>query len=354
MGCMRWTVVVPGALVPAPIAADVIGAAQAPQLSRLICRARIGAPQPATAPTLGAAHWGWLWRRFSGREDTPVTAPYAWRALNDADLQANAGTLWQADPVHFALALDHMLVLPLEDTDALDREETLSLAAEAETCARSAGARVCVLDRHWFLRFDAPWSLHTTPLQAAIGDSIEPLLPAGSDSPRWRRLLTDIQIAWHHHAVNAAREARGARAVNGLWLHGGGPVGTLPGCGLAQVASDEPAVRGWALAAGVPAAAVGPGEVEIGAHGDALVLWPHLFASFKAAAWHAWLAQFAAFDQWLAGFVSRAFTAAAEVELVLCGRVQTRAVILARSDGWQLWRSAAPVATLSEPVSEAR
>jgi hypothetical protein len=357
---MRWTIVVPGALVPAPIAADVIGAAHAPQLARLLARARIEPPQPATTATLGAAHWGWLWRRFAGRDDTPVTAPYAWRALNETDLQADAdaGTLWQAEPIHFAVARDHMLALPLAGTDALDPAETMALADEAQGCLQSAGTQLRIIDGHWFVRFDAPLQVQAVPLDAALGASIQDQLPRGADSARWRRLLTEIQIAWHHHAVNAAREERGASAVNGLWLHGGGSARPAwPTCDLAQVACDAPAVRGWARAAGVPPAAVTDLASGLAAYdarpSHGLALWPSLFASCKADAWHPWLAHFAAFDAWLGPLVQRGQAAGAQVELVLCGRTQTRSIVIERADRWRLWRRADLAAVFGEPPLDA-
>jgi len=348
---MRWTVVVPGALLPAPIAADVIGAANAPALARLLARARFDAPRPTSPATAGAAHWGWLWQRFSGRADAPVTAPYAWRALEAADPPGagEAAQLWQIDPLHFAVGLDHMLAVPLEAQDALDRNESMALATAADACAQAFGARLRVLDRHWFLAPAQPWSLATVPLEAALGASIQPLLPSGPDARRWRQLLNEIQIAWHHHPVNAAREARGARPVNGVWLHGGGTYGPLPASGLVQAASDAPAVRGWALAAGVPASAVAADEGSFDARGDGLCTWPWLYAPARAEAWHGWLAALARFDRWLGAFAQRAFACGAEVELVLSGHDATRSVVLGRADGWRLWRRAPLAAALAEP-----
>ncbi|MDZ7653115.1 MAG: hypothetical protein U5L03_11460 [Burkholderiaceae bacterium] len=352
---MRWTLVVPGALVPAPIAADVIAAARAPHLARLIARARIDAPQPASTATLGAAHWGWLWQRFAGRDDVPVTAPAAWHALDASDRlgDADPGTLWQAEPIHFAVARDHMLALPLTDADALDPAESATLVATAQSCAHAAGAQVHILDNHWFMRFDAPWQLQAAPLDVALAASIQDRLPQGADRARWRRLLTEIQIAWHHHAVNAAREERGARAVNGLWLHGGGRLPALPPCGLTQVACDEPAVRGWARAAGVPPVSVATLASELVPHGDALAVWPHLFAACKADAWHPWLAALAAFDAWLAPLAQRGQAAGAQIELVLCGRTQTRSIVINGADRWRRWRQADLASTVGEPPLEA-
>ena len=343
---MRWSVVVPGALVPAPLAADVIGAASLPQLARLVSRSVCADAQTVHASCDGAAHLGWLWQRFSGHDTAPITAPYAWRGLQTDVLPADAA-LWQADPVHFAFARDHMLVTSLTD---LAPDEAHALAAEARDSTQATGATLHVVDPHWFLAFDPPWSLQTTPLAAALGESVQHHLPEGDDSGRWRKLLTDIQISWHQHPVNQAREARGAVEVNGLWLHGGGPLCPLPPSGLAQVTSDDPVVRGWALATGVLPDRVRAGETAPSADGDLLTDWPHLFETFKADAWGAWLPQIARLDAWFSAFAERAFAAGAEVELVLCGRRHARTLRLAAGDRWRPWRRQSVVAAFSEPV----
>ena len=346
MSRMRWSVVVPGALVPAPLAADIIGAASMPRLARLISRSQCADAQTVHAACEGAAHLGWLWHRFSGRNSAPITAPYAWRALQTATPPSDA-VLWQADPVHFAFARDHMLVTALTD---LAPGEAHALAAEARNSTQAAGAALHVIDRHWFLAFSPPWSLQTTPLAAALGESVQHHLPEGDDSSRWRKLLTEIQIAWHQHPVNDARDTRGAVEVNGLWLHGGGPFTPLPPSGLAQVASDDPAVRGWALATGVAPDRVRAGGTFPVTDGDQLTDWPELFASFKADAWGAWLPQIARFDAWLGGFREQAFAAGADVELVLCGQRQTRTLRLAASDRWRPWRRQSLTAAFAERV----
>jgi hypothetical protein len=343
---MRWSVVVPGALIPAPIAADVIGAALRAgplALTERLTRACIDPAVDTPAATEGAAHLDWLWRRFAGRQadPLPVTAPFAWRALDAGGLPP--GALWQADPVHFAFARDHLLLTPLRD---LDDAEADALAQEAQPLLQAAGARFHRRGHHGFIAFDRRWSLTALPLVCALGESVQTRLPEGDDGIRWRRLLTEVQIAWHHHPVNAARESRGAPQVNGLWLHGGvtkdgAAPAALPATTLAQVVADDPAVRGWALAAGVPAAAVrtdgAPAETTGG--GDALVVWPHLFEPARAEAWGEWLPLLTRFDRWLDAQLSAAQARGAEVELVLCGRLQTRRVLITRSDRWRAWRS---------------
>jgi hypothetical protein len=191
--------------------------------------------------------------------------------------------------------------------------------------------------------------LQAAPLDVALGESVQPHLPQGEDAAAWRLLLTEVQIAWHHHPVNAARDERGAAPVNGLWLHGGGRHAALPASGLAQVAAHDPAVRGWAQAAG--AAIVTEGiEIDAGdsTRGDALTLWPDLFEACKADAWGGWLPLAAQFDGWLGALAQRAFARGASIELVLAGRSQTRTLRLASGDRWRPWRRNALAPLFSE------
>jgi hypothetical protein len=44
----------------------------------------------------------------------------------------------------------------------------------------------------------------------------------------WRTRMNEIQMLLHDHPVNQAREARGERAINGLWCWGGGKLLATP------------------------------------------------------------------------------------------------------------------------------
>lgn len=365
---MRWFVVVPGALVPAPIAAELPADATPPAFAALLRRAGVAPLQRIEQPYEGegAAHLGWLWRAFGGSGPV-VSAPFAWQALGNEPV---GGHLWQAEPVHFALARDHMLVTPLADVAG---DEATALRAEAEPLLAAAGARLLIDGGHWFIVFDRAWSLQATPLDAALGESAQERLPQGADAARWRKLLTEVQIAWHHSPVNQRRTERGAAAINGLWLHGGGAAPALAAARFAQVNSDAIATRGWALAAGVPAhaisaaieeppfaAATGNASVRTGAapaaagvRGDTLLEWRTLFAPFKADDWGAWLQHWQRLARWLPSFASGAALAGAGVELVLCGREHVRQVSIARGDRWKLWRRLSPPAVVSEPMESA-
>jgi hypothetical protein len=347
---MRWFVVVPGALVPETYVPEVLAAAAAPRLARRLARAARG-DETRRDEAACLPHLDWLWRAFGGKARTPVTAPYAWRALN-GDSAANAGAesqLWFCEPVHFALARDHLLVAPLDPPLAAD--EAQALAAAADEAAREAGASLRLLDHaRWFMQIDPPWQLDTVALAAAFGRSALEVLPTGADAGRWRKLLNEIQMRWHAHPVNAAREAQGAAAANALWLHGGGVWAPLPRAPFATVLSDDPTLRGWALAAGLAPSALLDADATAPATGDTVSLWEGLQQSAYAGHWDAWRARLPEFERRIESVCERAFAAGfASVELLLTGRFCARRFTLGERDAWRVWRRA----TLAERLCEA-
>jgi hypothetical protein len=78
------------------------------------------------------------------------------------------------------------------------------------------------------------------------GQDIDPCLPCGADAARWHALLNEIQMLFHTHPVNAAREQRGAPPINSIWPWGGG---RLPGQlqpRVTRLLADHPLATGLA------------------------------------------------------------------------------------------------------------
>jgi len=337
---MRWTVVVPGALLPSPIAAEVLAAATAPWLKAVLARAQAAAAERIDG---GAPHLRWLWRRFGGSGEA-ITAPYALRALapdSDPSLQS-----WHIDPVHFAFARDHVLVAPLDAPPTRDEADLLASHLRSALDEAGIAATLHLHADRWLLSLAAPWSLQTTPLDAALGQSALETLPGGDDATVWRRLLTDVQMRWHTEPANDAREAAGRPTVNGLWLHGGGHWQALPRQPYGAVAGGDPVLRGWALASGVaPAARYDDGTVPQAA-ADVLSIRRDLLQAAQFETWGQWIESLAGLDQELHRLHEACLAAGgSELELVLGGRQQVRVVTLRRGDSWRLWRKT-PVAPL--------
>lgn len=90
----------------------------------------------------------------------------------------------------------------------------------------------------WFVRAPAPVQMVTHALDAAPGRALRTLLPEGPDAAPWRRWLSEIQMLFHEHPVNVARQHAGAASVNSVWFSGGG---TLP-----APAASGVRIRTWA------------------------------------------------------------------------------------------------------------
>jgi hypothetical protein len=238
-------------------------------------------------------------------------------------------------------------VTRLDDDAAVTPDESSALAAEAAEIMTAFNATLRVFDpSHWFLSFDTPWPLTTVGYDAALGRSAEQVLPEGDAAARWRKLLTEIQIAWHQHPVNERREAAGVRTINGLWLHGGGVWRELPRRPFESIAAGDAAIQGWALASGVaPSSLLSPDARPTGV-AAALIYWPDLHRFAIQGDWDGWLTTLAQFDGELEAQVAHAFgNGFSDVSLVLAGRETVRSVVLKRSDGLRFWRTN-PIAEL--------
>jgi len=348
---MSYFVVLPGALVPASIAPPLLARAQTPLLARRLQRAQPEAPRHLHVD--GAAHLAWLWRGFGGTGDPPVTAPYAWRALNRASAidVASELPLWHADPVHFAFARDHMLLTALDGEAALTADESGALAAEAAAVAAEFDATLRVIDtHHWFLSFDPAWPLKAVAYDAALGRSAQHVLPEGDAAARWRKLLTELQIRWFHHPVNERREADGMRTVNGLWLHGGGLWQALPKRPFEAIASDDATIRGWALASGLAPSALLAASAKPAAGPSVLVYLPDLLRPCSHEDWDAWLGVLATCDAEIEAHVTHAFAHGyRDVTLVLAGREIVRPLVVSTSDRLKVWRRQKMADLFAEP-----
>jgi len=173
-------------------------------------------------------------------EDYPV-APITLAADGGV---AGSGYWLRADPVHLRVMRDRIV---LADSAALELSQD-EAAALTHSIASHFGAAFSPSPLHpkrWYVRYDIPPHLLTTPLSYAIGRDIDPLLPAGEDAMKFRTLLNELQMLLFEHPVNQAREARGALPVNSVWLWGGGSLPVMPQSTL-TVHSDDADARALA------------------------------------------------------------------------------------------------------------
>ena len=155
----------------------------------------------------------------------------------------------RADPVHLAAGRDNLV---MQAGLGLTPDEAMQLAAELNKSLSQDGWLLkAPRPERWYLKPPAAADITTTPLTAANGRNVHPLLPRGADYKAWHTRLNELQILLHTSPVNVVREASGALPANSVWFWGGG---RLPQVGVvrwAQLWSDEPLAQGLARLAGV-------------------------------------------------------------------------------------------------------
>jgi hypothetical protein len=192
----------------------------------------------------------------------------------------------------------------------------------------------------WFMRADDWSGLRTASPDAAIGQNLTDWMPEGERARDFRKLQNEVQMLWHEHPANEARQARGLSVINSFWLWGGA-AGSATASGDAHAPAALPmlAISGgpaWmtALAA---AAAVGQGQGRVQqqpgasqllaqtAAGHAVAVLAELIPDGMAGDWAAWLYQLQRLEQeWFAPLL-----AALED-----GRLKRLTLMLSDREGW--------------------
>ena len=210
------TLIIPFALAPTEHAKDLLATLQAPSLAQLLSRAsavRRDAFEPY-APLL--PHEQWL--IGSQRDNSPAIAHTLMQQLG---MTTEPGYWFVLEPAHFHVARDH-LVLTDRRQLSLDDATSRTLFDAAHPLFEELGYTLRYGDaHHWLLRADAWSELRTCSPDAACGHNIDVWLPRGPGERDWRRLHNEVQMLWHTHTLNDAREQRGERRINALWLWGG-------------------------------------------------------------------------------------------------------------------------------------
>jgi len=206
-----------------------------------------------TAEEPGADWRSWLQREFfAGALAGMPLASLAAAAVPEVDPLAHC---WLATPLHYIAGLDTLRMHPAGLLD-LDSAEQQALAADFDRVFNGSGWRLHATGRRELLLSGGSATLAATTDPARwLGTAPAAGLPTGAGARELQQLGSEIEMWLHEHPVNVARAARGALAVSGLWLWGGGAKCTLrpaAATGAAAYATDLYVEGLWRSAGGSP------------------------------------------------------------------------------------------------------
>ncbi len=190
-----------------------------------------------------SVHLIWAWSVLCRRALPAVCAPYVW-SVNQGPQLANE--VW-------SLTLAHA-----DENGALSRIDPTEAAVEAFCSSmtvplRERGFRLQRWDRTLYLTRKTPWGVAARPFEALEGhapDAAIDLEPATESAESVDRAVDDLNAL--NHALAAAGLSCSGRAVNTLWISGGGCYSNFyPPTRIRSVLTDDDAITGWALAAGI-------------------------------------------------------------------------------------------------------
>ena len=205
----------------------------------------------------------------SSRQISPATGMEAWlcHAFNidrqqdwpiaPITLVADGGDVgdgyWlRADPVHLRINRAQV-ILADSGTFAISQSEAEQLTDSLNRHFSADGILIYPLrpDR-WYLKLAQTPVMHTHALPEAAGKHIDTYLPQGADGMRWHAVFNEIQMLFHEHPINQAREARGDLPINSIWLWGGGTKPDNPRSNFTQVWTRDYFSLALAQAAQIP------------------------------------------------------------------------------------------------------
>ena len=326
-------IVIPDLFLPQQLANYACGDVLLPALEKLLARAD---DSPLNTDTLES----WLCRHFAveGMAIAPLT-------LHADGLQAGAAYWLRADPVGISMQRDQMV---LQSGLNLSRAEADLLCASLNAHFASDGLQFAAPHpQRWYVQLENTPAMETYPLGQVVGADMHAHLPFGEDALRWHGLLNEVQMLFHEHAVNQAREQRGEAVVNGIWLWGGGKYPAHVAYSAAMLGGDSECAQAFAKAAGMavlPASAALP-ESWSNAGEDLLIVWEGLRHALHNADIGRWRAALMQFEQDYAAPVLAALGEGriSKVTLDVLNENASRRFEVNRASLWKIWRQRKPL-----------
>jgi len=266
--------------------------------------------------------------------DLPVAA-----VTRVADMGVIDHEWWiRADPVNLEAGRDNLV---MHADLGITQDEAKQLVAELnESLIQDGWLLKAPRPDRWYLKPPSAAAITTTPLAAANGRNVHPLLPQGPDYKAWHTRLNELQILLHTSPVNVARAARGLLPANSVWFWGGGRLPQSGPVEWARIESEDPLSLGLARLAGVPSGQVPVKGAELniqtvdGAQLLVLALPTPILSQDDADAWQAALQTLV--EGWIAPLLAAVH--AGELSSLTLISDSGPLFLYRRAHRWRFWR----------------
>lgn len=321
------SIAIPFALPPAELANDLIRALNAPALASLLTRHSHLQHNVYDNDSRVLPHEAWLAHALglASAPDRPDTgAPLATAVMRGCGLQAEAaeGHWFMLQPAHVQISRTHMLLSDLRGLQLSEGDSRALYQLARPYCEEIGKQLLHGAPGLWFLRADDWAGLHTASPDATATQSMSDWLPEGAHARDFRKLQNEIQMLWHEHPVNQARQARGLQPVNSCWLWGGaGPAAATAPAGRVAIAGGTE----WMAALAAPSAEQPTLSQLLALPQPGAVMLAELIAPAQIGDWADWLARMQRIEQeWLAPLLAA----------LKAGRIGQVTLWLSHRNGW--------------------
>jgi hypothetical protein len=275
------TLVLPFALPLPEFAPDLIRAMNTPALALLLSRTSSATRTRTAESTHALPHETWLARALglgaAGGVDVAVAA------MRGFGLEPEGAKWYIVSPGHIQIARTHLTMADARQVPLADDDSRALFSTAAELCESIGHALRYGDAQTWFLRADDWTGFDTATPDTVVNMDLTDFMPKGQPALAYRRLQNEVQMAWHAHPVNAARETRRLPIVNAFWVWGAGRTAPALKQPLASVA-----VPGWLGALGEQRLDSLDRLADLLSTDRTLVVGP-LAEAAQAADWGVWL-----------------------------------------------------------------
>ncbi|MGZ5097142.1 MAG: hypothetical protein ACXWG9_03595 [Usitatibacter sp.] len=263
-----------------------------------------------------------------------------------ADEGPREGSWVRADPVHLRVsqetaALHGAAVL------GVGRDEAAALVAELQALFASDGFEfVAPVPDRWYVRVPEAELPRTTALEDALGRNVFGLLPQGSGRINWPSAITETQMVFSGHPVNAARESEGRPAINSVWFWGEGALPAKVDSPYALIYANDPFALGLGKLSATRSVAPPANLRDVDAVREkesVLVVLDQLASPLQRGDEAQWKRAAQALEEGWFLALGEAIERFETVRIILSGASHTRVATLTAGARWRFFRTSKPL-----------